>query len=102
MHTSKQYYKQTDQLFYIQLVSNYTKINNYFRCNMAMWEVPRNDTKDKYSWWCRECKGRKSIRTGRFFQKIQRDSAAMEVNDVLVDQYITDAAGGDTKCESEL
>jgi transposase-like protein len=34
-----------------------------------MQEVPRRDAHDKYSWWCRECKGRKSIRTGSFFQK---------------------------------
>lgn len=24
--------------------------------------VPRPDVSDKYSWWCRHCKGRKSIR----------------------------------------
>lgn len=34
-----------------------------------MREVPRSDARDKYSWWCRQCKGRKSIRTGSFFQK---------------------------------
>jgi hypothetical protein len=43
--------------------------NNYYRCNIAMREIPRRDAHDNYSWWCRQCKGRKSIRTESFFQK---------------------------------
>lgn len=41
----------------------------HHRCNIAMQEVSRRDVSDQYSWWCRECKGRKSIRTGSFFQR---------------------------------
>ena len=34
-----------------------------------MHERPRKDVSDKYSWWCPQCKGRKTIRTGSFFEK---------------------------------
>ena len=34
-----------------------------------MIEWPRQEASDKYSWWCRQCKSRKSIRDGSFFQK---------------------------------
>ena len=34
-----------------------------------MEERPRNDVSDKFSWWCRTCKSRKSIREGSFFSK---------------------------------
>ena len=32
-----------------------------------MEERPRHDITDEYSWWCRQCKTRKSIREGSFF-----------------------------------
>lgn len=34
-----------------------------------MEERPRLDVSDGISWWCRQCKGRKSIRTNSFFSK---------------------------------
>ena len=34
-----------------------------------MIERPWQEASDKYSWWCRQCKSRKSIRDGSFFQK---------------------------------
>ena len=34
-----------------------------------MVEKPRQDVSDGYSWWCRSCKTRKSIRDGSFFAK---------------------------------
>ena len=34
-----------------------------------MEERPRNDISDAYSWWCKLCKTRKSIREGSFFSK---------------------------------
>ena len=34
-----------------------------------MAERPRRDISDGYSWWCRQCKTRKSIRDGSFFSK---------------------------------
>ena len=39
------------------------------RCNIAMEERRRRDVSDQYSWWCRQCKSRKSIRTGSFFER---------------------------------
>ena len=39
------------------------------RCNVAMEERPRKDVSDGCSWWCRQCKTRKSIRAGSFFEK---------------------------------
>ena len=39
------------------------------RCNVAMVERPRKDVTDGYSWWCPQCKTRKSIREGSFFSK---------------------------------
>jgi len=38
-------------------------------CGLLMEEWPRNDVSDGYSWWCRQCKGRKTIREGIFFSK---------------------------------
>ena len=40
-----------------------------FRCNVLIKERPRNDVSDGISWWCRTCKGRKSIRCDSFFTK---------------------------------
>ena len=40
-----------------------------FRCSIAMRERPRSDVSDARSWWCPECKGRRSIREGSFFSK---------------------------------
>lgn len=34
-----------------------------------MTEKSRNDVSDGVSWWCRRCKGRKTIREGSFFSK---------------------------------
>ena len=34
-----------------------------------MRERPRKDVSDSRSWWCPQCKGRKSIREGSFFSK---------------------------------
>ena len=34
-----------------------------------MEERPRSDVSDGYSWWCRQCKGRKTTREGSFFSK---------------------------------
>ena len=34
-----------------------------------MQERPRQDVSDSKSWWCPQCKGRKSIRDGSFFSK---------------------------------
>ena len=34
-----------------------------------MQERPRRDVSDGVSWWCPQCKGRKSIREGSFFSK---------------------------------
>ena len=34
-----------------------------------MREQPRRDVTDQYSWWCPQCKTRKSIRDGSFFNK---------------------------------
>ena len=34
-----------------------------------MREQPRRDVTDQYSWWCPQCKTRKSIRDGSFFHK---------------------------------
>lgn len=34
-----------------------------------MRELVRKDVTDGYSWWCPQCKGRKSIREGSFFSK---------------------------------
>ena len=42
---------------------------NINRCNVSMEERPRGDVSDGVSWWCRTCKGRKSIRTNSFFSK---------------------------------
>ena len=39
------------------------------RCNIPMVERPRRDVSDGSSWWCRQCKTRKSIRAGSFFSK---------------------------------
>ena len=44
-------------------------MNPNTRCNVAMEERPRQDVSDGYSWWCRQCKTRKSIRAGSFFEK---------------------------------
>ena len=40
-----------------------------YRCNIPMTERPRRDVSDGFSWWCRQCKTRKSIREGSFFSK---------------------------------
>ena len=42
---------------------------SWLRCGVPMVERPRNDVSDGFSWWCRQCKGRKSIRDGSFFSK---------------------------------
>ena len=34
-----------------------------------MQEVTRSDVSDGISWWCPQCKGRKSIREGSFFSR---------------------------------
>ena len=39
------------------------------RCNIQMREQPRRDVSDKFSWWCPQCKTRKTIREGSFFHK---------------------------------
>ena len=39
------------------------------RCSVSMRERPREDISDKSSWWCPQCKTRKSIRDGSFFAK---------------------------------
>ena len=39
------------------------------RCNIPMAERPRRDISEGYSWWCRQCKKRKSIQHGSFFSK---------------------------------
>ena len=36
--------------------------------------IRRRDALDEYSWWCRQCKGCKSIRTGSFFSKSKVNS----------------------------
>ena len=38
------------------------------RCNVQMREQPRRDVADQVSWWCPQCKTRKT-RDGSFFQK---------------------------------
>ena len=38
-------------------------------CGIQMDERPRRDVSDGYSWRCRQCKTRKSIREGSFFSK---------------------------------
>ena len=41
-----------------------------FRCTATVLrEIVRTDVTDKYSFYCPECKGRKSIRVGSFFSK---------------------------------
>ena len=37
------------------------------RCGIQ--ERSQKDVSDQYSWWCPQCKGRKTIRTGSFFEK---------------------------------
>ena len=39
------------------------------RCSVRMQERSRSDVSDGKSWWCHQCKGRKSIRDGSFFAK---------------------------------
>ena len=39
------------------------------RCAVPMTQRPRNDVSDKFSWWCPQCKTRKTIRDGSFFSK---------------------------------
>ena len=41
----------------------------YYRCAIPMVEKSRKDVSDGVSWWCRQCKAQKTIRTGRFFEK---------------------------------
>ena len=55
-------YKYINDLFCIH-------IKIMYRCNVAMVEHPRQDVSDKFCWWCSQCKTRKSIRGGSFFQK---------------------------------
>ena len=51
-------------------ISKHLAITNFlFRCGIPMQERPRKDVSDQYSWWCSKCKGRKTIRTGSFFEK---------------------------------
>ena len=38
-------------------------------CNIPMWDQPRRDVSDQYSWWYLQCKTRTSIRDESFFQK---------------------------------
>ena len=40
-----------------------------FICNVAMEERCRNDVSDGDSWWCPQCKARRSIREGSIFTK---------------------------------
>ena len=42
---------------------------NCSRCGISMREGSREDISDKTSWWCPQCKTRKSIRDGSFFAK---------------------------------
>ena len=42
---------------------------NCTRCGVAMRQRPRNDVSDGFSWWCPQCKTRKSIRDRSFFTK---------------------------------
>ena len=44
-------------------------VQKNYRCSIPMEERPRNDVSDGVSWWCRQCKTRKSIREGSFFQR---------------------------------
>ena len=39
------------------------------RCNVQMEERARKGVSDGVSWWCKQCKGRKSIRNRSFFSK---------------------------------
>ena len=49
--------------------SKYPDVNAAYRCGRGMQERPRPDVSDGVSWWCPQCKGRKSIRDGSFFSK---------------------------------
>ena len=42
---------------------------NCSHCGIGMRERPRRDVSDGFSWWCPQCKTRKSIREGSFFSK---------------------------------
>jgi len=34
--------------------------------HLQLEERPQNDVSDEYSWWCRQCKGHKTIKEGSF------------------------------------
>ena len=59
-----------------------------------MEERPRRDVSDQYSWWCRQCKSRKSIRTGSFFErsKLTLQKWLLMVREWAKETPVTDAA----------
>ena len=44
-----------------------------------MLERARSDVSDEISWWCPQCKSRKTIRDGSFFNKPLAKSTAIDV-----------------------
>ena len=60
-----------DDLKYICVCIHNTFVYAYIihRCNVQMEERARKDVSDGVSWWCKQCKGRKSIRNRSFFSK---------------------------------
>ena len=42
---------------------------NCSRCGIGMRERPRSDVSDGVSWWCPQCKSRKTVRDNSFFKK---------------------------------
>ena len=48
-----------------------------------MVEVRREDISDKYSWWCRGCKTRKSVRHGSFFAR-----SKLELEKLILMMYL--------------
>ena len=60
-------------LFKVLIIAECTNLkwiyNITLRCGIPMEQRPRKDVSDGYSWWCRSCKGRKTIRKDSFFEK---------------------------------
>lgn len=70
----------------------YWLVKQLNRCSVAMQEWPRPDISDSKSWWCPQCKGRKSIRTGSFFAKSRLSLQKLILLYLWVQQYpLTDA-----------
>lgn len=67
--------------------------NMLSRCHIPMEERPRRDISDGFSWWCRRCKTRTSIRHGSFFSlsKLTLKKWLLMIHYWAIEAPVTDA-----------